>query len=149
MNRSRQTNEPPPNYVLGQFKQNFRDQEPDEVFQMATRIWPNVTINGALYELQTTFFSAAMSDLDHELVSWFLTAISTTTMLDWIVAVSDKFVTDTLEKDWFQSQFINVELSNRFQAEFWYLSTLSSGTPGPLDDQSLHICFVIAGPKTD
>ena len=148
-NRSVLNNEAPPYYELGHLHQNFRDWEPDEVFQMATRVWSNVTINGTVYELQTTFFSAEMSDFDHELVAWFITAISTVTMYDWIVNVCDKFFTDSLEEDWFKSQFVNVELSNRFQAEFWCLSTLGSSSPGPADDRSLHICFVIAGLKAD
>ena len=55
-NRSVLNNEAPPYYELGHLHQNFRDWEPDEVFQMATRVWCNVIINGAVYELQTTFF---------------------------------------------------------------------------------------------
>ena len=148
-NRSGFNNEGPSYFELGQFHQNFLDREPDEVFQMANRVWSNVIINGAVYELQTTFFSAEMTDFDHELVAWFLTAISSVTMYDWIVNVCEKFFTDSLVEDWFKSQFVNVELSNRFQAEIWCLSTLGSSSPGPADDRSLHICFVIAGLKAD
>ena len=140
INRSNETS---PTLALGRLEANFRDTDPDRIFQMATRIWPNVTINGAMYEVQTTFYSTEMSDLDHQLVSWFCASFDNHTFLTWVSSVGDRLVNGTLTHDWFKNQTLNRAFMDRFQVDFWCVATLASHLPGPQDDQALHLCFVL------
>ena len=52
----RETN---PQFELGQKSICFNTDWPDQMFLMASRNWPNVTIDTKIYETQTTFFSGS------------------------------------------------------------------------------------------
>ena len=123
----------------------FNDDWPDVIYLMATRKWEHILIDGNPFELQTTFFSGQMSELDHGLVSTFLTLVANDEFRVWASTVGTKFIKEELTKNWLSDQTLNSDLNNRFQVQMTGVTTLPSGPPTGSDNRSLHIGFILTG----
>ena len=123
----------------------FNDDWPDVIYLMATRKWEHVQINESVFELQTTFFSGQMSELDHGLVSTFLTTVAVDEFRAWASTVGTAFIKSELTRDWLSEQSLNFDLNGRFQVQMTGVTTLPSDRPTGSDDKSLHLGFIITG----
>ena len=119
------------------------DRWPDEMFLMATRNWPNIIINDTMYETQTSFFSGNMSDLDHQMVSWFLASLDVDGFTAWLSLVGTKFARDELTPEWLAEQSVNHDLFHRFQVVIGGITTFPASCPGEQDERSLHLAFLL------
>ena len=133
-----------PTLELGQKSVCLNDDWPDTIFLMATRKWEHVLVNGTPYELQTTFFSANMSELDHGLISHFLTSVDNDEFRDWASTVGTKFAKDEITNDWLKDQALNFDLNGRFQGQMVGITTIPSSCPTGSDDKSLHLGFILS-----
>ena len=123
----------------------FNDDWPDVIYLMATRKWEHILIDGGAYELQTTFFSGQMTELDHGLVSTFLTTVANDEFRAWASTVGTRFVKNELTRDWLSDQSLNFDLNGRFQVQMTGVTTLPSSPPTGSDDRTLHLGFIITG----
>ena len=119
------------------------DRWPDEMFLMATRNWPNISINDIMYETQTSFFSGIMSNLDHQMVSWFLASLDVDEFTAWLSLVGTKFARDELTPEWLAEQSVNYDLFRRFQVIIEGVTTFPATCPGEQDERSLHLAFLL------
>ena len=132
-----------PRFELGRKSICFNTDWPDQMFMMASRNWPNITINSKTYETQTTFFSGAnMSNLDHQMVAWFLTTLDVVEFQAWLSTVGTKFAQDSITSDWLAEQSLNHDLKARFQIDMAGITTFPSASPGEQDTHSLHLAFL-------
>ena len=123
----------------------FNDDWPDVIFLMATRKWEHILIDGNAFELQTTFFSGQMTELDHGLVSTFLTTVANDEFRVWASTVGTRFIKEELTRDWLSEQSLNFDLNGRFQVQMTGVTTLPSGPPTGSDVRSLHLGFILTG----
>ena len=134
-----------PTLELGHKSVCLADDWPDEIFLMATRKWEHVVIDGTPYELQTSFFSGTMTELDHGLVSHFFTTVANDDFRDWASTVGTKFAKDEITENWLKDQTLNFDLNGRFQVQIIGITTIRSSYPTGSDDKSLHLGFVLSG----
>ena len=137
-----------PTFELGR-KSIIFDTWPDEMYLMATRNWPNITINGVVYETQTSFFSGNMSDLYHQMTAWFLTTVDTNEFTDWLATVGTKFARDEITADWLNAQSLNHDLFQRFQITMAGITTFAASCPGEQDERSVHLAFLLNSQVND
>lgn len=137
----RETN---PQFELGQKSICFNTDWPDQMFLMASRNWPNVTIDTKIYETQTTFFSGSnMADLDHQMVAWFLTSLDVVEFQAWLSTVGTKFARDEITLEWLSEQSLNHDLMGRFQISIAGITTFPSSAPSGQNIRSLHLAFLL------
>ena len=118
---------------------------PEEIFLMASRKWESVIIDGQPFELQTSFFSGAMSELDHGMASWFFATLDDNEVRDWISTVGTKFVQNEITADWLLGQSLNHDLFERFKITMTGITTMRSSFPVGDDAKSLHLGFLLKG----
>ena len=123
----------------------FNEEWPDVIYLMATRKWEHIIIDGSAFELQTTFFSGQMTELDHGLVSTFLTTVANDEFRVWTSTVGTKFIQGELTRAWLSDQTLNFDLNGRFNVQMTGVTTLPSSRPTGSDDRSLHIGFILTG----
>ena len=133
-----------PTLELGHKSVCLVEDWPDTIFLMATRKWEHVLINDIHYELQTSFFSGTMAELDHGLVSWFFTSIANDEFREWASVVGTKFAKNEITKNWLQDQTLNFDLNGRFQVQMIAITTMPSSSPTGIDDKSLHLGFILS-----
>ena len=137
-------NEHNPTFEIGQKAICLDDSWPDTISLMATKKWSNISINGTIYELQTSFFSGEMPDLDHELVAVFLSSIRTSIFEAWASRVGTNFARNEITKTWLDNQDINADLTRIFRTRCSAILTFPSSRPGPEDVRSLHLGFILS-----
>ena len=136
---------PDPTLVLGRKSVCFLDGWPNTIFLMATRKWEHVIIDEIPYELQTSFFSGTMSELDHGMVSWFLSFVDNSEFREWASTVGTKFAKEEITQDWLKDQTLNSDLESRFKVQIIGITTIRSSCPTGSDDKSLHLGFILSG----
>ena len=133
-----------PNFELGRKSISF-ETWPDQIYLMATRKWPNIMIDGVVYETQTSFFSGNMTELYHQMTACFFTTVNTSEFTDWLATVGTKFARDEITADWLNAQSLNHDLFQRFQITMVGITTFASTCPGEQDERSVHLAFLLNG----
>ena len=133
-----------PEFEIGRKSVCFNREWPNEMFLMASRNWPNITVNGSIYETQSSFFSGEnINDLDHQLVAWYLASLDVNEFQDWLSKVGTKFARDEITVEWLAEQSLNHDLEGRFGIKMAGITTFPSTPAGEQDSRSLHLAFLL------
>ena len=130
--------------ALGRHHAFFGQSEwPNEISLMASRKWTNIHIKDLHYEVQTSFFSDNLSELDHLTACVFIKLFDENTFIQWVSEVCKLLVTDSLTENWMSSQTFNQQLNEQLKMRIKAVWTLPSDEPGPADHTSFHIGMII------
>lgn len=132
-------------YALGRHHQLLgKANWPNEISLMASRKWTNIPIKEMHYEVQSSFYSDNLSDLDHLTASVFIKLFNDDTFITWLTEVCNKFVAGTIVESWFSEQEFTQQLSRQLQMNITAIWSLPSADPGPADHTSFHIGMIIS-----
>ena len=129
--------------ALGRHYALFDENWPIEMSLMASRKWSNIHVNNMHYEIQSSFFSENLDDIDHLTVSVLLSTYDAKTFEEWLADLCSKLVADNLDADWLNNQKLAQDLNQQLRMRIKVVWTLPSDEPGPADHTSLHVGIVI------
>ena len=129
--------------ALGRHYALFDENWPNEISLLASRKWSNIHVNNMHYEIQSSFFSENLDDLDHLTVSVLLASYDAKTFEEWLAELCSKLVLDDLKPEWLNNQKLAQDLDQKLQMRIKVVWTLPSDEPGPADHSSLHVGIVL------
>ena len=129
--------------ALGRHHTLFGENWPTEISLIASRKWINVPIKDSHYEVQSSFFSENLTDIDHFTVSVFIALSNEDRFFHWLSDNCNQLVEGKKAENWSSDHEFSHQLLAKLQMKINAIWTLPADEPGPTDHTAIHVGFII------